>query len=116
MMSGNKKLKNSHKIELLQEQIDRLQEQVKELDMKIRSIPPVYPIPTMDLNSKKCSKCGMIWKGVMGYVCPSQDCPVQVKVSWQTYNTSGVSFDIESLDPAERSWYYDGDGTKRSKK
>lgn len=24
-------------------------------------------------------------------------------------------FDIESLDPDERSWYYDGDGTKRKK-
>ena len=24
-------------------------------------------------------------------------------------------FEIESLDPAERSWYYDGDGTKRPK-
>jgi hypothetical protein len=24
-------------------------------------------------------------------------------------------FDVESLDPAERSWYYDGDGTKRKK-
>jgi hypothetical protein len=24
-------------------------------------------------------------------------------------------FDIESLDPDERSWYYDGDGTKRLK-
>ena len=22
---------------------------------------------------------------------------------------------VESLDPAERSWYYDGDGTKRKK-
>ena len=27
----------------------------------------------------------------------------------------GVDFEIESLDPAERSWYYDGDGTKRKK-
>jgi hypothetical protein len=26
-----------------------------------------------------------------------------------------VEFEIESLDPAERSWYYDGDGTKRPK-
>ena len=26
-----------------------------------------------------------------------------------------VDFEIESLDPAERSWYYDGDGTKRLK-
>ena len=25
------------------------------------------------------------------------------------------NFDIESLDPDERSWYYDGDGTKRKK-
>jgi hypothetical protein len=24
-------------------------------------------------------------------------------------------FDIESLDPDERTWYYDGDGTKRPK-
>jgi hypothetical protein len=24
-------------------------------------------------------------------------------------------FEVESLDPAERSWYYDGDGTKRKK-
>jgi hypothetical protein len=24
-------------------------------------------------------------------------------------------FEIESLDPAERSWYYDGDGTRRPK-
>jgi hypothetical protein len=26
-----------------------------------------------------------------------------------------ADFEIESLDPAERSWYYDGDGTKRPK-
>ena len=26
-----------------------------------------------------------------------------------------AEFDIESLDPEERSWYYDGDGTKRKK-
>jgi hypothetical protein len=26
-----------------------------------------------------------------------------------------AEFEIESLDPAERSWYYDGDGTKRPK-
>lgn len=26
-----------------------------------------------------------------------------------------TDFDIESLDPDERSWYYDGDGTKRKK-
>jgi hypothetical protein len=25
------------------------------------------------------------------------------------------TFEIESLDPDKRSWYYDGDGTKRKK-
>jgi len=82
--------------------------------MKIRSVPPVYPTPALDLNSKRCSKCGMVWKGVMGYVCPSQDCPVQIKVTSQTYNAT-PNYDIESLDPDQRSWYYDGDGTRRKK-
>ena len=27
----------------------------------------------------------------------------------------GDDFEVESLDPDERSWYYDGDGTKRKK-
>lgn len=26
-----------------------------------------------------------------------------------------TSYNVESLDPDERSWYYDGDGTKRKK-
>jgi hypothetical protein len=45
------------------------------------------------------------------------DCPVQVKVNSQTYNvsTSTGDFNIESLDPDQRTWYYDGDGTKRRK-
>ena len=101
----------------IKELFDEVIRRLDVIDMKIRSIPPVYPTPTIDLNSKKCSKCGMVWTGVMGYVCPSQDCPVQLKTSWQTYNTSGVtgSFDIGSPDPDQRSWYYDGDGTKRKK-
>ena len=28
-----------------------------------------------------CSKCGMVWKGVMGYVCGDVNCPVQLKVT-----------------------------------
>lgn len=27
----------------------------------------------------KCSLCGMIWKGTMGYVCPNANCPAQLK-------------------------------------
>lgn len=100
----------------LKEMLEEVLQRLDNIEMKINGVQPVYPIPTMDLNSKKCSKCGMIWKGVMGYVCPSQDCPVQVKVGSQTYITSTTSYDIESLDPDQRSWYYDGDGIKRKKK
>ena len=28
----------------------------------------------------KCTQCGMMWQGVMGYVCPRMDCPIQPKV------------------------------------
>lgn len=31
------------------------------------------------------------------------------------YANQKKDFDIESLDPDKRSWYYDGDGTKRKK-
>ena len=93
--------------------IDEIMKRLDNIEMKINSIPPVQPVyPTAPvpphLNSTVCSKCGMEWKGVMGYVCSHNDCPTQLKASWQ-------SFDVESIDPDERSWYYDGDGTKRKK-
>lgn len=103
------------------ELFDEVFRRLDEIEMKINRIPPVYPInPNPDPNywaSTKCSKCGMEWKGAMGYVCPSTDCPIQPKVTFQSYNisTSTGTFDIESLDPDQRSWYYDGDGTKRKK-
>ena len=28
----------------------------------------------------KCQKCGMMWQGAMGYVCPNMDCPIQPKI------------------------------------
>lgn len=99
--------------ELFEEVLKRLDS----IEMKINRVQQIYPTTPVHprLNSTVCSKCGMEWKGVMGYSCYLQDCPVQLKVTSQTYNTSTTSYDIESLDPAERSWYYDGDGTKRSK-
>jgi hypothetical protein len=97
--------------------LERILKRLDAIEMKINRIQPVYPTAPVPprLNSTVCSKCGMEWKGVMGYVCSRNDCPVQVKVTSQTYNTSTTSFDIESLDPDQRSWYYDGDGTKRKK-
>ncbi len=69
---------------------------------------PVSPPPS--LGDYKCFKCGMVWKGVMSYYCSNIDCPIQVKVTSQTSN-----YDIESLDPDRRTWYYDVNGTKRKK-
>jgi len=111
----------------IKEMLERVIKRLDDIDMKINRIQPTVPItPIVRSNSTVCAKCGIDWKGAMGYVCHYSDCPVQFKVTsishmgepaWQSYNssTSIEPFDIESLDPAERSWYYDGDGTKRSK-
>jgi hypothetical protein len=85
-------------------------------DMRINPIQPIVtttPRPT-SLSSTTCSECGMVWQGVMGYVCSRSDCPVQFNVTSQI-STSTSNFDVESLDPDQRTWYYDGDGTKRRK-
>ena len=49
--------------------------------------PSPYKPPPSDHDSiyfalTTCSKCGMKWNGPMGYVCPSQDCPVQFKATF----------------------------------
>jgi hypothetical protein len=104
------------------ELFDEIMKRLDNIEMKISRISPVQPVyptrPTApSLGPTICSKCGMKWEGIMGYNCYLIDCPVQPKVTSQTYNVSYTTgnFDIESLDPAERTWYYDGDGTKRKK-
>jgi hypothetical protein len=70
-----------------------------------------------------CSLCDMEWKGTMSYSCSNMSCPMQVKASYsQTISSGGnyqsynqPTFDIESLDPDQRSWYYDGFGVQRKK-
>jgi hypothetical protein len=106
----------------IKELFDEVMKRLDDIDMKINrisTIPPVYPITPvkLTLGGTTCAKCGMRWEGVMGFVCMQSGCPVQMQVTSQTYNVSYTTgnFDIESLDPAERTWYYDGDGTKRRK-
>jgi hypothetical protein len=86
--------------------------------MKINSIPSIYSIPSTpsrkSITSTSCGKCGMKWEGAMGYVCSQFDCSMQLQVTSQV-STSTVDFNIESPDPDKRTWYYDGDGTKRRK-
>jgi hypothetical protein len=86
------------------------------IEMKINHITPVYP-PSKDMyhmSSTKCGRCGMEWKGAMGYVCIQPGCPVQMQITSQISTFTG-DFNIESADPDKRTWYYDGDETKRSK-
>lgn len=46
--------------------------------------PPGWYPPTNNGGGTRCVKCGMVWKGVMGYVCPDTYCPVQLKTTCTT--------------------------------
>ena len=101
------------------ELFDEVMKRLDDIDMKINrisTIPPVYPITPVkpSLGGTTCAKCGMRWEGVMGFVCIQSGCPVQMQVTSQVSTFTG-DFNIESLDPDQRTWYYDGDGTKRRK-
>jgi hypothetical protein len=100
----------------IEQKLVEIIERLDQIEMKINRIQPVVPTypTTPNLGDYKCFKCGMVWSGVMSYHCSNIDCPVQVKVTSQTYNTTS-NYDIESPDPDKRTWYYDGDGTKRKK-
>jgi hypothetical protein len=109
----------SEKEPTMKELFDEVMKRLDDIDMKINRIPQVHPLyPTTpaapSLGTTICVKCGMKWEFAMGYVCASSDCPVQFKVTSQI-STSTSNFDIESPDPDQRTWYYDGDGTKRRK-
>lgn len=41
---------------------------------------PYTPTP-INKPSIRCDKCGMVWEGAMGYVCPRQDCTIQPKIT-----------------------------------
>jgi hypothetical protein len=62
-------------------------------------IPPYVPYPPNDIDPyfgvTRCQKCGMEFRGVMGYVCADTHCPTGRGVSkivttgytpWQSYN------------------------------
>ena len=53
-------------------------------DVTIPPAPYIPPLSDPDPNYSAqpiCSKCGMDFSGVMGYVCSNVDCPVQLKVT-----------------------------------
>ena len=77
-----------YEIEWLQEQVHALSHQVEKLTERLEKLEqplPVYPaplVPELDLyGGTQCPKCGLVWSGVMGYVCPDVKCPIQLKVT-----------------------------------
>ena len=69
--------------------------------------------------------------GPIGYACLNKECTYErdQAIKWLKANKEREEraelarlkakyepeFQVESLDPDERSWYYDGDGTQRKK-
>lgn len=43
--------------------------------------PEPWPKIPVD-DGIECPKCKMKWKGVMGYVCPDNKCPIQPKATF----------------------------------
>ena len=76
-----------------------IQEQIWNLESKIAQLEQEKTLLKNELNLLKnegcwryfenpyhqhkttCSTCGMVWEGVMGYVCGNLNCPVQLKVT-----------------------------------
>jgi hypothetical protein len=58
------------------------------------------PLPS-PLGGTTCRKCGMVWHGVMGYVCSEFDCPMGAGPTW----CATVTFGGESMSPAHLPSY-----------
>jgi hypothetical protein len=59
--------------------LDRIEEQIRQ-----NANPPIYTNIDRYLGydlSTTCSKCGMVWEGLMSYSCAQSDCPMQFKAT-----------------------------------
>jgi hypothetical protein len=74
--------------EQFKEKLEEILKKLDDIDMKINRIASVQPVyPTYLGSPNTCSKCGMLWEGVMSYYCSNSGCPVQTQVTSDTYNT-----------------------------
>lgn len=66
------------------ELFDEVMKRLDRIEERIRGIP-VATGNTWNLDPlfgiTKCWKCGLEWKGTMGYVCSNAACPIQPKVT-----------------------------------
>ena len=73
------------------EEINNLRDRLERLENKPDWSTPMGPIPTWGVPTPfpnisdwnpKCSKCGLIMNGPMGYCCPHKDCPCGMGPVW----------------------------------
>ena len=67
-------------IKSLRDRLDRLENRPTP-----GTIPPLVPgtVPTIPIKfESKCSKCGLVMDGPMGYCCPHRDCPTGMGPVW----------------------------------
>lgn len=68
------------RLDKIQNDLDLLREELRVfIRYTLKKDVPSFPnVPNYDpYPSTICPKCGMEWKGVMGYVCTNQPCPIQ---------------------------------------
>ena len=76
------------RLDKIQNDLDLLREEVRLLTRHVWNSPkPANPLtpttpPYDPFPSTICPKCGMEWKGVMGYVCTNQPCPIQPSATY----------------------------------
>lgn len=71
------------RLDQLESILDRLDQLENVLDNTPVGTEPVpFPPPYFPPQGKvTCPKCGLDWSGIMGYVCSSSDCPMQMVVT-----------------------------------
>lgn len=62
--------------------VDKLNEREIQKEPRVPWYPSPFPCEPIDNNYLKCPSCGLDFSGTMGYVCPSENCPVQLKVTF----------------------------------
>ncbi len=66
----------------LNERVDELERRVRELEDNVGTPNPLAPIPQYPINPpipvNSCGVCGLVFDGVMGYVCSNLNCPGRI--------------------------------------
>jgi hypothetical protein len=121
-------MKNKDKIEKLELEIQELKKKIDSIESEFKRKYPQIPWKLDEWKTDKypnlksttvCPLCKMTFEGITGYVCHNYSCPIFMRTTCITSNDTSITctgdFDIESLDPTERTWSYDGYGVKRLK-